>query len=82
MRRLRLTCRQCGKTVSDTDVCCPSCGRKVDTAFSEPASEYQKELGGFVGFLSGAFVFAMFVAIVIGGWWLVIFVAKWVWQHF
>jgi predicted amidophosphoribosyltransferase len=82
MKRPRVTCRQCGKTVSDTDVSCPSCGRKLDVAISAPASAYQKERGGFVGFLSGALVFAIFAAVVLGGWWLIIFVAKWMWQHF
>jgi hypothetical protein len=79
---LRMTCRHCGKTVSDTDVSCPSCGRKLDVAVSAPPSAYQKELGGFVGCLNGAFVFTIFVAVVLGGWWLIIFVAKSIWRHF
>jgi hypothetical protein len=82
MKRQRVTCRQCGKTVSDIDVSCPSCGRTLDLAISAPTSAYQKELAGFAGCLSGALVFATFAAVVLGGWWLIIFAAKWMWQHF
>jgi phage FluMu protein Com len=82
MKRLRVTCRQCGKIVSDTDVSCPSCGRVLDVAIPEPDSTYQKELGGFVGCLGGALVFAIFVVVVLGGWWLIILVAKRMWHHF
>jgi predicted amidophosphoribosyltransferase len=81
MKHLRVACRQCGKIVSDTDVSCPSCGRKLDVAISAPTSAYQKELGGFVRYLRGALVLTISIMVVLGGWWLIIFVTKWMWRH-
>jgi hypothetical protein len=54
MKRLPVTCRQCGKTVSDTDVSCPSCGRKLDVPPTILApNTSRKELDAFVDYLRG-----------------------------
>jgi hypothetical protein len=82
MKRLRVTCRQCGKTVSDTDVSCPSCGRKLDVPPTMLApNTSRKELDAFVGYLRGALVLTIFIVVVLGGWWLIVFVTKWMWRH-